>query len=341
MLMGLLTMAFAVGQTGCLERLAANSTAKIMNRASPAIQTFADPAIAEASLPYSITQMEGLMRVIPDNVLLRTNAMRAYGSYGYGFLEDRMEQAEVDDDEARIELYRQRATMAYLRAKEIGFETMTMDEDDDGGAMGAYRRSLDAWKAYVRRFDDAEQVGLVFWTAYAWARNINLNKENPDVLADLPYAIALFEQAYRLDHTYNLHAPHAAMGGYYARAAASLGGQPDDARREFETAINATQRHFLTYLVMEAKFYAVMVQDRALFRRLLEEVINAGDVMPEQRLANQIAKRRARRYLDRIDDLFGPEEPAGTEGATGSEGASGTTESSGTTAAPAATTPTP
>ena len=92
---------------------------------------------------------------------------------------------------------------------------------------------------------------------------------------------------------------------------------------------------------MEAKFYAVMVQDRALFRRLLEEVINAGDVMPEQRLANQIAKRRARRYLDRIDDLFGPEEPAGSEGATGTTETSGTTESSGTTPAPAATTPTP
>jgi hypothetical protein len=41
-------------------------------------------------------------------------------------------------------------------------------------------------------------------------------------------------------------------------------------------------------------------------------VINAADVMPEQRLANQIAKRRAARYLAQIDDLFGPEEPAGS-----------------------------
>jgi len=85
----------------------------------------------------------------------------------------------------------------------------------------------------------------------------------------------------------------------------------------FETAIARTHGNFLTYKVMMARVYAVMVQDRALFTRLLQEVIDAGDVMPEQRLANQIAKRRARRYLAQIDDLISPsEEPAAAEGAT-------------------------
>jgi hypothetical protein len=327
---GLLTVALAVGQVGCLERLAANSTVRIMGRASPAVQTFADPGIAESAIPYSIAQSEGLMLVLPTNINLRVNLMRTYGSYGFGFLEDRMEQAEIDDDEARIEHYRSRASMAFSRAKQIGLETLTIEEDGDGGAEAAVRRGIDAWKGYLQRFDDDEQTGMIFWTGYAWARYISINKDNPDALADLPFAIACFERAYQLDHTFNTYAPHAAMAGYYARAPAALGGQPDDSRREFEAAINATQRHFLTYLVMEARFYAVMVQDRALFRRLLEEVIAAGDVMPAQRLANQLAKRRAQRYLSQIDDLFGPEEPAG-EGATPAES---TTPAEG--AAPAA-----
>ena len=323
---GLLVAALALAQVGCMERLAANSTVRIMRRASPAVQTFADPFLAEEAIPYSIAQSEGLMLVLPDNVDLRVNLMRAYGSYGFAFLEDRMEQAEVDDDEARIDHYRTRASLAFQRAREIGLETMSIEEDADGGAQGAFRRGIDPWKQYLRRFDDDEQAGLMFWTGYAWARYINLNKDNPDVLADLPFAIACFERSLELDGTYNNFAPHVAMAGYYARAAESLGGQPADSRREFEFAINATQRHFLTYLVMQARMYAVMVQDRALFRRLLEEVINAADVMPEQRLANQIAKRRARRYLAQIDELFGPEEPAaeGTpapaEGAAPAEG---------------------
>jgi hypothetical protein len=277
------------------------------------VQTFADPYLAEEAIPYSIAQGEGLSLVLPNSVPLRISLLRTYGSYGFAFLEDRMEQAEVDDDEARVEHYRTRASLAYQRARQIGFETMSIEEDGNGGAQGAFGRGIDAWKAYLQRFDDDEQTPVLFWTGYAMARYIGLNKDNPDALSDLPFAIACFERAYQLDHTFNNFAPHVAMAGYYARASESLGGQPADARREFEAAINATNRRFLTYLVMEARFYAVMVQDRALFRRLLEEVINAGDVMPEQRLANVIAKRRARRYLAQIDDLFGPEEPAGTE----------------------------
>ncbi len=311
---GLLAAALFVGQVGCMERLAANSTVRIMGRASPAVQTFADPYLAEEAIPYSIAQSEGLALVLPDSVPLRVNLLRTYGSYGFGFLEERMEQAEADDDEARIEHFRTRASLAYQRARQIGFETMNLEESGDGGPEAAFHRGVDAWKAYLQRFDDDEQTGIVFWTGYAMARYISLNKDNPDVLADLPFAVACFERAYQLDHTYNNFAPHVAMAGYYSRASEALGGQPADARREFEAAINATHRGFLTYLVMEARFYAVMVQDRALYRTLLEEVINAGDVMPEQRLANQIAKRRARRYLAQIDDLFGPEEPA-AEGA--------------------------
>ncbi len=337
--MGIMAAGLALGQAACMQRLAANSTARIMNRASPALQTFSDPALAEASLPYSITQMEGLLLVIPDNSGLQVNLMRALGSFGFGFLEDRMEEAEVADDEGRIEHYRNRATMAYLRGRALGFEQLTREEGAEGGAQGAYRRGINAWKSYLRRFDDREHAGMVFWLGYNWARHINLNKNDPDVLADLSFAIAIFERALQLDPTYMNYAPCAAMAAYYSRAAPSLGGEPERSRELFERAINGTQRHFLTYLVLQARAYAVMVQDRALYRRLLEEVINAGDVMPEQRLANQIAKRRARRYLDQIDDLFAPEEtPA--EGAPPAEGAA---PAEGATPAetPAAETPAP
>ena len=281
---GFLVAALALGQTGCLAKLAANSTARIMDQAAPALQAFSDPATAEAALPYSI----------------------ALGSFGFAFLEDRMEEAEVADDEARIEYYRNRATLAYLRGKQVGFEALTLEEDGDGGAAGAYGRGIDAWRSYLQQFDDQEQAGMVFWLGYNWARHISLNKEDPDVLADLPFAIACFERVFALDPTFNNYAPYVAMGSYYARTSVALGGEPVRAREMFETAIARTGGNFLTYKVMMARVYAVMVQDRALYTRLLQEVIDAGDVMPEQRLANQIAKRRARRYLAQIDDLIAP-----------------------------------
>lgn len=293
---------------------AANSTVRVMNEAAPAIQMQADPGIAEGALPYSIAQMEGLLLVIPGNRDLRINAARAYGSYGFGFLEDRMEVAEINNDERATEHYRERASAAYVRGKALGLEQMNRDEDGDGGPMAAYRGGVDRWNAYLRRFDEAEDVPVLFWTAYNWARYINLHKDDVDAIADLPFAIALFERALAVDPGFNFHAPHAAMASYHAGRAPGLGGQPQTALRHFEAAINGTQRRFLTYQVMMARTYAVQVQDRALFRRLLHEVICAGDVWPEQRLANVLAKRRALRYAAQLNDLFeapegGAEEP--------------------------------
>ncbi|MFP6684174.1 MAG: hypothetical protein VB934_05650, partial [Polyangiaceae bacterium] len=44
-------------------------------------------------------------------------------------------------------------------------------------------------------------------------------------------------------------------------------------------------------------------KDKALYIKTLTDIVEAGDVLPEQRLQNTIAKRRAKRYLgaDRIE----------------------------------------
>ena len=53
-----------------------------------------------------------------------------------------------------------------------------------------------------------------------------------------------------------------------------------------------------------ARYYAVNVGDHKLFRELLQEVLDAGDVLPEARLSNAIARRRSQRYLDQIEYYF-------------------------------------
>ena len=60
-----------------------------------------------------------------------------------------------------------------------------------------------------------------------------------------------------------------------------------------------------------AKCYAIQTQNKELFERTLKEILEASpDLYPEQRLANELAKRRARHLLDRVDDLFFQDSPA-------------------------------
>ena len=66
-----------------------------------------------------------------------------------------------------------------------------------------------------------------------------------------------------------------------------------------------TQNKFLLAKVFYARRYAVAVQDKALFRKALVEVLQTDPaVWPEQRLANEIAHRRARRYLKNEKEWF-------------------------------------
>jgi hypothetical protein len=43
--------------------------------------------------------------------------------------------------------------------------------------------------------------------------------------------------------------------------------------------------------------YYCFKSDRANYEKILNDVLKAGDTLPEARLPNVIAKRRARRYL--------------------------------------------
>jgi hypothetical protein len=296
-----------------LRRLTADSTADLLHAGSPQFNTLEDLDFAEASAPAGLVTIESVWRVARDNEDLLVELVQGYASYGFAFLEDHMERARAADDEAREEYWRRRARAAYRRGKMFGFVFLDAREHVDGGPEAVARRGLPAWQEYLRRFDSADDVPALFWTANAWASLISVSVDDSDALLDLPFAVALAERARQLDPHYANGSVDALFGVYHASTPASLGGRADLARAEFEAALAASHRTVLTYQVLYARTYAVMVQDRALYTRLLQEVIDAGDVNPAERLGNLVAKRRAFRYLDEADALFPPAEPAAPE----------------------------
>lgn len=89
-----------------------------------------------------------------------------------------------------------------------------------------------------------------------------------------------------------------------------LGGNAEKAKEHFEKAIKITGGKFLMAQFMLAKCYAFQTQDKELFEKTLHEIIAApDDLFADQRLANELAKRRARHLLARIDDLFFEDTP--------------------------------
>ena len=80
---------------------------------------------------------------------------------------------------------------------------------------------------------------------------------------------------------------------------------PAQAQHHFMRAHTLSQGRLLLVPLLEAQYYAVQGQDRALFAQRLQYVLDAPETLaPEHGLLNAVAKYRAALLLRRIDELF-------------------------------------
>jgi len=115
-------------------------------------------------------------------------------------------------------------------------------------------------------------------------------------LGEIYIGVAMIERSIQLDPSYAHASGLIALATYYA-SPTILPQQFEHSRQLFETAIDRTERKNLTALLSYGRAYGCATGDQALYQRLLEEVRDAPDPDPAQRLSNTIARRRAERYL--------------------------------------------
>jgi hypothetical protein len=288
---------------GCdLTRFTASSTANMFGRASAGLERHFDYELVGDALPGNILQLEGVFRIVPENEQLGVTLMRAYVSYGYGWIEDEMEQAQDRADMDEEERLMGRARLLYERARNVGIHLMRLrDPSIDEVLRGGHEGFVE----YInRRFTTREDVPLLFWTGYAWGSAINAGRDDPNMVLALPFARSLVERAVQLDETYYNYSGLTFLGVVNASLPEALGGNPQRAREYFERALAATDRKFFTVQFSYARTYAVGQADRALYVRLLREIVDGGDPEETARLANRMTRRRAIRWLRRMDQLF-------------------------------------
>jgi hypothetical protein len=161
-------------------------------------------------------------------------------------------------------------------------------------AIGGGTDTLAGWlETNFRERQDAEVLLLA---SQAWAANIIFNMHDMDAIADFPMAKVILERSVELDPTFYF------MQGTMLLAVVASQQFPPDVEKSkalFDEVLAGTERRSLIVQVSMARYYAVAIGDYELFKKLLDEVVAAGDVLPEARLLNVIARRRAERYLRR------------------------------------------
>jgi hypothetical protein len=271
--------------SGCIQSIALRSTGTIVDYGLEAINEESDLQLAEQSIASDLKLLDGLLKGEPENKHLLLMAARGYGSYALGFAED-------DSPE--------RARMFYLRARDYGLRVLTQRESFEK----AWDKDLETFQRALAEFS-RDDVPAVFWTASGWGNYIRLNLTDPEAIADIPKVESLLEFVLEKDETYFYGSAHIGLGILFGSRPKILGGDPEGARRHFDRCLEISKGKFLMANVYYAMTYAVQTQNRELFSTLLREVKEASlDILPEQRLANAIAKKKAEKLLTRISDLF-------------------------------------
>jgi hypothetical protein len=137
----------------------------------------------------------------------------------------------------------------------------------------------------------------------AWTSAIN-NSPHSEDLADMAELRVIADWVIQRDPGYEDAGALVFLGGFESSMPKAFGGDPVKGKEYFERALKITGRKNHIVLINYATLYAVNAPDRALYVSLMREIIEAPDQGAPYRMSNKVARRRAARALQRVDELF-------------------------------------
>ena len=282
--------ALGLSQLGCLRNVMVDETFAAAKRASKQAETLQDFEVARQMTYAGVGQLEGLFWLRPDNETGLFMLTRAWCGVGQAFALDDYEQALERDDELEAEYHQLRARAAFQRAKFFGLTLLSLHAS--GFAQAATKQ--DQLRAWLREHvSDPKAAEWLLWLGIAWLSYVSVDTENSASISELWVGVELIEHVVRLDETVEYGMAHVVLGGYHAR----LMGELDEAKVHLDRAMRISAGRYLPAQLTLATRYYCTRHDPEGYARTLRAIISAGDPLPEARLANVVAKRRARRHL--------------------------------------------
>jgi hypothetical protein len=279
---------------GCsLKRMAIDAVGDSLADSGGVYAADGDPDLVREALPFGLKTIEGLLAEAPGHEGLLLAAARGFAGYAYLLQQEADFVDAADFTQART--LRRRASRLFLRGRDYGLRGLALRHRDFPDAV--IRET-----AAVLARTSAADTGLLYWTGVAWAGALAADPGNLDLVAELPIAAALVRRVLALDAAFD---SGAADEFFIAYEAGRPGGDLEAARRHYAQALALSGGARASVHVALAESVAVQEQDLGEFRRLVAAALAVDpDSVPDLRLVNTLARRRAQWLESRTADLF-------------------------------------
>jgi hypothetical protein len=286
---------------GCnLDSFAVDTTAGLLVKAEPVARSYFDWESAGAAGPAGIIQFEGLHLISPDNEDLTLALVKSYMAHAYGWVMDSYEIARAAGDFDLAEHHKLRAYNMYSRARDLALRAVAKRAPEVRAHLTDPPKTL---AAYLEKNCDDDDLAALFWLMMSWTSAIN-NSPHSEDLADMAPLRVIADWVVKRNPGYEDAGALVFLGGFESSFPKALGGDPAKGRQYFDRALALTKRKNHIVLVNYATLYAVNAGDRALYIKVLNEILEAPDQGQPFRMTNKVARRRAVRALARTDELF-------------------------------------
>jgi len=279
-----------------VRRLAISALGDALAEGGSTYASDSDPELVWEAVPFGLKTIEGLLLESPKHKGLLLAAASGFTQYAYGHLQLEADYAE-EGSLAQATHLRDRARALYLRARDYGLRGLEVEQPRFGERLRADSKGA---LSQVGK----KQEALLYWTAAAWGAAISISKSDAELSADQHLVEELMRRALALDQRFEHGAIHDFFISYEG-GRASVGGSYQRAREHLEQAVALSDGKRAWPYVTFAEVVSVATQNRQEFKELLEKALAIPvDQVPELRVANLLAQRRARWLLERQDDLF-------------------------------------
>ncbi|MFN0252031.1 MAG: TRAP transporter TatT component family protein [Kofleriaceae bacterium] len=278
---------------GFIEDRAAATTFGVLEKSQIAAKRQSDVELARAAVPGGLLQLEAFALAYPAHRGFKTLHAEALCQFAAAFVFDDWEHAKLTSS-ADADRLAERVVRLGAQCTEANLALLSKDW------RAARIAGETAWAERLAKATRAE-TGPLRWIATSDALALALAPlarigTLPTIDATLRRVIALAPGEHDSD-------AELLLGTLEAGRSAFLGGP--NGQELFDRARAQLGPGALLAEVMYVRGVAVATKDRALFTQTLERVLAADlDAWPDRRLANELARVKAKRYLAAIDVLI-------------------------------------